>query len=127
MNREECAPYIDIEQLVKLFFGDFPEGDKFADTGIGKDNIDSSLHFADCLVEKIKIGHFGYVSLNTGRVGTECLHGLVEFLLAAPHDEDIGTFFDEQFCSCQPNPFCSAGDDCGLAFELFGHCLLLCC
>jgi hypothetical protein len=59
----------------------------------GEDNIDSSLHFADCLVEKIKIGHFGDVSLNNRRIGADCLHGLVEFLLAAPRDEDIGTFF----------------------------------
>src|SRR5580658_112750 len=111
LNREECALYIDIEQLVKMFFGDVAEGDEFADAGVGEDNIDSALHFADCLVETIKISHFGDVSLNTRRIAADCLHGLVEFLLAAPCDEDIGTFFDEQFCSSQSNPFCSAGDD----------------
>src|ERR1700730_1637635 len=104
-----------------MLFGDFTEGNKFTDAGVGEDNIDLSLHFADCLVEKVKIGHFGDVSLNTRRIGTDCLHGLVELLLAAPHDEDIGTFFDEQFCGSQPNPFCSAGDDGSLAFELVGH------
>src|SRR5580700_793020 len=75
------ALYIDIEQLVEMFFGDVAEWYEFADAGVGEDNIDSSLHFADCLVEKVKIGHFGDVSLNTRRIGTDCLHGLVEFLL----------------------------------------------
>src|SRR5580658_8541869 len=106
-----------------MFFGDVAEWYEFADAGVGEDNIDSSLHFADCLVEKVKIGHFGNVSLNTGRIGTDCLHGIVELLLAAPCDENISSFIDEQFCSCQPNPFCSAGDDGDLAFELFCHCL----
>ena len=89
MYREECALYIDVEQLVKMFFGDFPEGDEFTDASVGEDNIDTSLHFADCLVEKIKIGHFSDVSLNTRRIGTDCPHGLVEFLPSPSRDEDI--------------------------------------
>src|SRR5580658_7109666 len=127
LNREECALYVDIEQLVEMFFGDVAEGNEFADAGVGEDNIDSSLHFSDGLVEKIKIGHFGNVALNAGRIGTDCFHGLVELLLAAPGDEHISTFIDEQLCGCQPNPFCSASDDGDLAFELFRHCLILCC
>src|ERR1700675_2118013 len=123
LNREECALYIDIEELVKMFFGDVAERHEFADAGVGEDNIDSPLHFADCLVEKIKIGHFGDVALNTGCIGTDCLHSLVELLLAAPCDENISAFIDEQFCSCQSNPFRSAGDDGDLAFELFRHAL----
>src|SRR5580658_6718143 len=88
LNREECALYIDVEQLVKMFFGDFTEGNEFTDAGVGEDNIDSPPHFADCLVEAIKIGHFGDVSLNTGRIGADCFDGFVKFLLAAPRDED---------------------------------------
>src|ERR1700685_3088048 len=115
LNREECALYIDIEQPVKMSFGDVAEGHEFADAGVGEDNIDSPLHFADCLVEKVKIGHFGNVALNTGRIGSDCLHGLVELLLAAPCDENIGTLFDEQFC-CRPHtPFCYDGVDGDLA------------
>ena len=121
MNCEECAFYIDVDQLVEMFFGDVAERDEFADAGVGEDNIDSSLHFADCLVKKIKIGHFGDVSPDTDRIGTDGLHGLIEFLLATPRDEDMRAFLNEQFCSCQPNTFCSAGDDGGLAFKLFGH------
>ena len=98
MNREEGALYIDVNQLVKVFFGDFTEGNEFTDTGIGEDNIDSSLHFADCLVKTIKIGQFGDVSLNACRVAADCLHGLIQFLLATARDEDEGAFFDEKLC-----------------------------
>src|SRR5580693_5799662 len=127
LNREECALDVDIEQLVEMFFGDVGEGDEFANTGVGENNIDSSLHLSDCLVEKVKIGHLGNVALNTGRIGADCLQGLIELLLAAPRDEHISTFIDEQLCGCQPNPFCSASDDGDLAFELFRHCLFLRC
>src|SRR5256885_10393700 len=61
--------------------------------------------------------------MNSRNGGADCLHGFVEFLLSAARDEDIGTLFDEKSCSSQPNPLCPAGDDGGLAFELFGHCL----
>jgi hypothetical protein len=36
--------------------------------------------------------------MNPRNVGADCLHGLVEFLLAAARDEDIGTLFDEKLC-----------------------------
>src|SRR4029077_9407513 len=106
-----------------MLFGDGPKGDKFAHTSIGENNIDSLLRLRDGLVETIKVGQFGNVSLNSRNVGADRLHGLVEFLLAAARDEDIRTLFDEKLCRSQPNPFCPAGDDSGLAFELFGHCL----
>src|SRR5260221_6038168 len=104
-----------------MLFGDGREGNKFDNTGVGKNNIDSPLHLSDGLVQTIKVSQSGNVSLNSRNVGADCLRGLVEFLLAAACDEDIGTLFDEELCSSQPNPFCPAGDDGGLAFELFGH------
>src|SRR5258706_9543655 len=107
-----------------MLLGDGPKGNKFANTGVGEHNIDPPLHLGDGLVQTIKVSQLGNVSLNSRNVGADCPHGLVEFLLAAARDEDIGTLFDEPFCSSQPNPFCPAGDDGGLAFELFGHCLL---
>ena len=54
----------------------------FANASIGKNNIDSALHLGNGLVETIKVGEFGNVSLNSGNVGTDCLHGFVKFLLA---------------------------------------------
>src|SRR3989442_6814204 len=106
-----------------MLFGDGPKGNKFADAGVGENNIDALLHLKDGLVKAIKVSQLGNVSLNSRNVRADCLHGLVEFLLAAARDEDIGTLFDENFSSSQPNPFCPASDDGGLAFELFGHCL----
>src|SRR5258705_8498957 len=106
-----------------MLFGDRPKGNKFGNAGVGENNIDSPLHPRDGLVKTIKVSQLGNVSLNAGNVGADCLHGLVEFLLAAAGNEDIGTLFDEKFCCSQSNPFCAAGDDGGLAFELFGHCL----
>src|SRR6266446_258071 len=106
-----------------MLFGDGPKGNKFANAGVSENNIDSPLHLSDGLVKTIKVRQLGNVSLNSRNVGADRLHGLVEFLLSAARDEDIRTLFDEKFCSGQPNPFCPAGNDGGLAFELFGHCL----
>src|SRR2546422_1743093 len=106
-----------------MLFGDGPKGNKFANAGVGENNIDSPLHLSNRLVKTIKVSQLGNVSLNSRNVGADCLHGVVEFLLAAARDEDIGALFDEELCRSQSNPFCAAGDDGGLAFELFGHCL----
>src|SRR5205809_5453459 len=106
-----------------MLFGDGPKRNKFADAGVGENNIDSPLHLSDGLVKTIKVSQLANVALNSRNVGADRLHGRVEFLLAAARDEDIGTLFDEKSCSSQPNPLCPAGDDGGLAFELFGHCL----
>src|ERR1700726_519619 len=105
-----------------MFFRDGPKGNKFPNAGVGENNVDSPLHFRDGIVKTIKVSQLGNVSLNSRNVGTDCLHGLVEFLLAAARDEDIGALFDEKFCRGQSNSFCPAGDDGGLAFELFRHC-----
>src|ERR1700731_856184 len=106
-----------------MLFGDGPKGNKFAKTGIGENNVDSSLHLRDGLVKTIKVSHLGNVTLNSRNVCADCLHGLVEFLLAAACDEDIGTLFDEELCRGQPNPLCPACDEGGLALKLFEHCL----
>src|SRR6266852_8215761 len=108
-----------------MLLGDGPKGNKLANAGVGENNIDSPLHLSDGLVKTIKVSQLGNVSLNSGNVGSDCFHGLVEFLLAAARDEDMGTLFDEELCRSQPNPFCAAGDDGDLPFELFSHCFSL--
>ena len=99
-----------------------PKGDKFANTSVGENNIDSSLCLDD-LVETIKVVQFGNISLNARNIAADCLHGLVEFLLATARDEDISTFFGEQLCRGKSNSFGTAGDDCyfTLQFLIFGH------
>src|ERR1700731_585994 len=123
LHRKQRSPYIDVEQLVEMLFGDGPQGNKFANAGVGENNVDLPLHLRYGRIKTIKVSHLGNVSLNSANVGANGLHGLVEFLLAAARDEDIGTLFDEKFCRSQPNPFCPAGDDGDLAFESFVHCL----
>src|SRR5882672_8504580 len=106
-----------------MLFGDFTEGNKFTNAGVGENNVDSPLQLTDCLVEMIQVGQFCDVSLNARHVTADCRDSLVQFLPAARHDEDIGTLLDEKFCSSQANPLCTASDDGGLAFEFLGHCV----
>src|SRR3984893_3960138 len=105
-----------------MLLRDGPEGNKFTSAGVGEDNIDSPVHPRNGLVKTIKLSRLADVSLNAGHVCADCLHGSVEFLLAAPRDEDIGALFDEKLCRGKPNSFCATGDDGRLAFEFSGHC-----
>src|ERR1700731_299560 len=104
-----------------MFFGDGAKGNKFGNTRVGENNIESPLYLSHGLVKTIKVGQFGNVSLNSRNVSANGLHGLVEFLLSAAGDEDVGTLFDEKLCGSQPNPFGAAGYDGDLAIELFRH------
>src|ERR1700733_1533348 len=104
-----------------MFFSNGSKGKEFAHAGIRENNVDSPLHLGDGLVKTIKVGQLGDVALNCRNVGPDCLYSLFELLLATARYEDIGTLLDKKFCRSEPNPFCSAGDDGGLAFELFSH------
>src|SRR5579862_6774113 len=99
-----------------MLFGDGPKRNKFANAGVGKNNIDSPLQLRDGLVKTVKVSQSGNVSLNSRNVGANGLHGLVEFLLATAGNEDISTLFRKKFRRSKSNPFCAAGDDGGLAF-----------
>src|SRR5580692_131316 len=105
-----------------MFFGDGAKGHKFANTCVGENDIDPAFHLSDGRVKAIKVSEFGNISLNARNVAADGLDGFVELLLAAAGDEDVGALFDEKFCGSQPNSFGATGDDCGLAFEFFGHC-----
>src|ERR1700723_3769142 len=108
-----------------MFLGYGTEENKFADAGVGENNINSPLCLRDGLVKTIQVGEFGNVALNSRNIGADCLHSLVEFLLAASRDEYIGALLDEKLCRSKSDPFCAAGDDGCFTFELFGHCLSL--
>src|SRR6267143_6878379 len=87
-----------------MLFGDGPKGNKFANAGVGENNIDSPFHLRDGLVKTIKVSQLGNVSLNSRNVGSDCLHGLVEFLLPTPRDEDISTSLTKSFAVANPIP-----------------------
>src|SRR5258706_8990149 len=104
-----------------MLFGDGPKRNEFANPSVGENDVESPLHLSDGLVETIKVGQRGNVASNTRNIAPDCFDGLVEFLLTTTRDEDIGALSDEELCRSQSNPFCSAGDDGDLAFELLGH------
>src|SRR5882757_9240945 len=105
-----------------MLFGDGPKRNNFGNTGIGENNVDPPLHLSDGLVETIKVGKVGNISLDAGNVAADRLHRVIELLLATARDEDIGALLHEKLCRSQPNPVSASGDDSYLAFKLFGHC-----
>ena len=71
-----------------MLFSDGPEGNKFANAGVGKvlETISSKT---------IKVGQIGNVSLNARNIAADFLYARVEFLLATARDEDIRTLLGE--------------------------------
>src|ERR1700747_1720771 len=92
-----------------MLFGDGPKRNEFAKAGVGEDNMDSPVQARNSLVKAIEVSRLGDVTLNSRNVRADCLHGLVEFLLAAARDEDERALFDEKLCRRQSNPFRAPG------------------
>src|SRR5439155_11587526 len=112
-----------------MLFRDLSQRSKLTDTGVCEKNIDSPIRLDD-FVETINVRELGNVSLNACNVLADCLHGLVEFLLATACDEDAGTFVNKQLSCREPYPTAPSRDDRNLTFEFLGHCfspLLLSC
>src|SRR5882762_8405185 len=104
-----------------MLLGDGPKGNKFANAGVSENNIDSPFRVGDRLVETIKVGQFGHVSLNAGNVAADCLHGIVEFFLAAASAEDKRTLFHEELPLTKLLPVCAFGDDSDLPAGTMPH------
>src|SRR5882672_1857684 len=104
-----------------MLFGHGSKRNKFANAGVGENNVQVPLHLGNGLVKTVKVGEFGDVTLNARDIPANGLHGLVEFLLAAARDEDISSLFDEEFCRSQSNSLCASRDDSCLSFESFRH------
>src|SRR5882762_8567705 len=100
-----------------MLFRDASQGSKFSNAGVGENDIDPPLH-PDGLIETIKVGQFGNVSLNASHVAADCLHGLIKLLLATACDENVGALFDKELCRSQPDPRRAAGDDCYFSLQL---------
>src|SRR4029077_15281236 len=93
------------------------QGSKFRNTSVSENDVEPPLH-PDGLIETIKVGQIGNVSLNASHVAADCLHGFVKLLPAAACDEDIGALFDKELCRSQPDPSRAAGDDCYFPLQL---------
>ncbi len=105
-----------------MLLSDFAERRKFRNAGIGEDDV-KCPHCFDGLIETIKVGQFGNVSLNARSVAADRLYGGVELFLTAARDEDVGTLFYEELCCSHPYPGCATGNDCCFSLQLliFDH------
>ena len=66
----------------------------------------------------IQIAEIGCVTLDTGYVPANRLHGFIQLLLPAASDENISAFFNEQLGACQCHAARSACDDSDFSFKL---------
>src|SRR5260370_27372907 len=80
-----------------MLLGDASQGSEFTKARVGENDVDSSPLRLDGLVETIKVGKVGNISLNTRDIASDRLDGLVKFLLATTRDEDECPLFDEEF------------------------------
>ena|ERR1700722_10640710 len=99
------APFtLMLKNLSKCSSVTAPEGNKFANAGVGERNIDSSLRLRDGLVKTIEVGQCGNVPANPKNADADCHHGLVEFLLATARDEDMAPSLAKSFAVSNPIP-----------------------
>ena len=86
-----------------MLLRDVFQASKFSDTGVSHNDIDSSVR-PHGLVETVQVGQFGNVALDAGNIATDCLHGLIEFLLTTLSNEDVSAFCDEELGWANPIP-----------------------
>src|SRR5580704_3490363 len=99
-----------------MLLSDFVQGSEFSDAGIGEDDIDFTFS-RDDLVEAIKVGQLGNISLDASDVPTDCFHGLVEFSLPTTGNENVGALLHEELCGSQPDPGCAACNHCYFSLQ----------
>jgi hypothetical protein len=92
----------------------------FDKAGAGDDDIDRALFVSHRLIEPVEIVEIGDVTLHGRDVAADLGLRLVEFALAAAHDEDISALFDEFLRGRQSDAARSAGDDSDFSVQ-FGH------
>src|SRR5713226_9585391 len=101
-----------------MLLGDASQGSKFTKASVGENDVDSLPLRLDGLVEPIKVGKVGNISLDAGDIASDRLNGLVKLLLATPRDEDECPLFDEEFRRCKSYSRGAAGDDRHFSLQL---------
>ena len=71
-----------------MLFGDGPERNKLANTGVGKNNIDLPLLLGNRLVKTIKVGQFGNVSLSDWVLENQ-VGGSIPYAWHSPHRQAL--------------------------------------
>ncbi len=100
-----------------MLLDDFAEWSKFSDAGISEHYIDSPP-YRNGLVQKIEVGQFRNVSLNTSNIAANWFRDLVEFLLATTRDEAVGALFYTELRRSQPYPGCASSNHCYFPLKL---------
>lgn len=86
------------------------ERSKGAAPGIGDQDVNVSFLFFYLSIQTIEIGQIGDVALNAGEIAADFPDGLVQFVLAAACNENIGAFRDKQLGGGEAEAAGSAGD-----------------
>src|SRR5260370_4945255 len=118
LHSENCAVQIDVKEFVEMLFCLFVEGNELSNTRVGNYNVDSPFCSANGLVQTIQVSPLGNVALDASDIVADCLNRLVQFSLATSGNENIGAFFDEEFCDSQANPLGRSRDDCNFLSQV---------
>src|SRR6185503_3680628 len=101
-----------------MLLGNLAEWDGFARAGARVQDVDLALFPFDCFEQPVEVVEIGRVAAHAGHVLADQLDGLVERLLSAARDENIGAFFNEPSGARQRHAARSARDDCNLTVQL---------
>src|ERR1700756_1126760 len=121
LHGEQGALNVDVEKLVEMLLRNHSQWSKFSDAGVGENDIDAPLRLYG-LVETVKVGQFGNVSLNASDVAADRLNGFVEFFLTTAGGEYVRPFLDEELGCSQAYPGCTTSNNghFSLQFLSFG-------
>jgi hypothetical protein len=91
-----------------MHFGDRTERRKFADAGIGKENIYPPLLCFDSLKQKVEVGQIRNVTADGNDICAYCRNGCIKLLLSPPSNKYKSALGSEQLCGRKPNAAAAA-------------------
>ena len=104
-----------------MLLGDLSQGQQRTAAGVGEHNVQSALLCLDHGEESVEIGEPGDVALNGGEVFPADLRdSIVEALLAAAGDENVGPFRDKSLGGSEADAAVAAGNKGDFFGELIG-------
>lgn len=98
LNGEVDTTRVGIERLVEMLRCHVARLLEFHGSGIGEDDINLAFLRSNSFIEIVNILELGNVTAHCSDVLADFCDGLIQFRLAPPHDEDLGTFFHKPFC-----------------------------
>src|SRR5580692_1359671 len=108
-----------------MLLGDLAQYGGLALAGTREQDVDFALFALDRIEQVVEVVEIRCVAAHAGHVPANQLRGLIERLLPAARDENVGAFFHEPFGARERQTARSTRDDCNLTLKL-SHNLLLC-